>query len=84
MITKQGDMKAYNNSPCVSGVNFDSLILSPSEETKLLNLLSEYLDIFATMGTLSAQTTVVKHSIKTTGPYKTATLENNSDPEGQQ
>lgn len=75
-------MKAHNNSPCVPGVNLDSSILSPSGQAKLLNLLSEYLEIFATLGTPSAQTTVVKHAIKTMGPYKTATLENNSDPEG--
>ena len=32
-----------------------------------IDLLSEYSDIFATQGTPPAQTTVVKHSIKTTG-----------------
>ena len=37
------------------------------KKTKLLDLLSEYSDVFATIGTPGAQNHVVKHTIKTTG-----------------
>ena len=37
------------------------------EKTKLLDLLSEYSDVFATVGTPGAQNHVVKHTIKTRG-----------------
>ena len=67
LIINQGDVKAHNNNSCAPDFNLDSSILSPSEEAKLLDLLSEYSDIFATQGTPPAQTTVVKHSITTTG-----------------
>ena len=67
LIINQGDVKAHNNNSCVPDFNLDSSILSPSEQAKLLDLLSEYSHIFATQGTPPAQTTVVKHSIKTTG-----------------
>ena len=68
LIINQGDVKAHNNNSCVPDFNLDSSILSPSEQTKLLDLLSGYSDIFATQGTPPAQTTVVKHSIKPQEP----------------
>ena len=61
-------MKAHNNNPCIPDVNLDSSSLSPLEQAKLLDMLSEYSDIFAAVGAPSAQTTVVKHAIKTRGP----------------
>ena len=69
LVINQGDVKAHNNSSCVPDFNLDSSILSPSEQAKLLDLLSEYSDIFATQGTPPVQTTVVNHSMKTTGAH---------------
>ena len=68
LVVKQDDMKMYNSSPCTPEVNLDSSTLSSLDKTKLLDLLTEYSDVFATPGAPSAQCQVVKHTIKTTGP----------------
>ena len=68
LIVEQSDMKACDNDPYIPDVNLDSSSLSPLERAKLLDVLSEYSDIFAAVAALSTQTTVVKHAIKTRGP----------------
>ena len=61
-------MKMCNSSPYTPEVNLDSSTVSSLDKTKLLDLLTEYSDVFATPGVPSAQCQVVKHTIKTTGP----------------
>lgn len=57
-------MKTQGSNTCTPEINLDSSVLS---STELLDLLTEYSDIFATSGAPGAQNHVVKHTIKTTG-----------------
>ena len=68
LIVEQDDMKMCNSSPYTPEVNLDSSTVSSLDKMKLLDLLTEYSDVFATPGVPSAQCQVVKHTIKTTGP----------------
>ena len=67
LVVDQSDMETQGSNTCVPEINMDSSLLSSTEKTKLLDLLSEYSDVFATVGTSGAQNHIVKHTIKTTG-----------------
>ena len=89
LVVDQGDMETQGSNTCAPEINLDSSLLSSMEKTKLLDLLAEYSDVFATVGTPGAQNHVVKHTIKTTGlpirqPLRRAsvTLKETVDKEG--
>ena len=67
LVVDQSDMETQGSNTCAPEINLDSSLLSSMEKTKLLDLLSEYSDVFATVGTPGAQNHVVKHTIKTRG-----------------
>ena len=68
LVVGQDDMTIQNSHGYTPEINLESSTLLPAEKTKLLDLLTEYSDIFATSGTPTTQSQVVKHNIKTTGP----------------
>jgi len=68
LLVEQHDLKTYNRNPCIPEINLDSSILSSAEKVKVLDLITEYSDIFTTPGAPPAKSQVVKHTIKTQGP----------------
>ena len=55
-------MTLQNSHDYTPEINLESSTLLPAEKTKLLDLLTEYSDIFATSGTPATQSQVVKHN----------------------
>ena len=68
LVVEQSDMETQGSNNCAPETNLDSSLLLCTEKPKLLDLLSEYSNVFATDGTPGAQNHVVKHTSKLARP----------------
>ena len=66
LVVETGGQPAVNIPP-VPQVNLETSDLSPAEKAKLLDLLTEFADVFVEKGPCPGGSHVVKHSITTTG-----------------
>ena len=66
LCVSEEESKSTLQIPSFDDLDFPHL--SSSERTELVNLLTEFGDIFSSTNSLRGRTTLVKHSIPTTGP----------------
>ena len=66
LVVEKGGQPAVNIPP-VPQVNLETSDLSPAEKARLLDLLTEFADVFVEKGPGPGGSHVVKHSITTTG-----------------
>ena len=56
IVVEESDMETQGGNSCAPEINLDSLLLSSTEKTKLLDLLSEYSDVLLQLGHLEPRT----------------------------
>ena len=66
LCVSEEELKSTLQMPSFDDLDFPHL--SSAERTELVNLLTEFGDIFSSANSLRGHTTLVKHSIPTTGP----------------